>query len=53
MINIEKARTMIRRGQIEGGMVPKVRLIHALQHGVSRTHIIDGRRYHSLPFWRS
>ncbi|NLW59231.1 MAG: acetylglutamate kinase [Firmicutes bacterium] len=49
MINIEKARAMIRSGQIEGGMVPKVEAcIYALQHGVSRTHIIDGRRFHAL-----
>ncbi|HHW11765.1 MAG TPA: acetylglutamate kinase [Firmicutes bacterium] len=49
MINIEQARTMIHSGQIEGGMVPKVEAcIYALQHGVNRTHIIDGRRFHTL-----
>ena len=48
-INIEKARAMIGHGQIDGGMVPKVEAcIHALQQGVSRTHIIDGRRFHTL-----
>ncbi len=30
-------------------MIPKVEAcIHALQHGVKRTHIIDGRQLHSL-----
>ncbi len=48
-IDIEKARTMIGHGRIDGGMVPKVEAcIHALQHGVTRTHIIDGRRFHTL-----
>lgn len=48
-INIKTAQTMIRQGQIEGGMAPKVEAcVYALQQGVSRTHIIDGRRFHTL-----
>ncbi|NLY91163.1 MAG: acetylglutamate kinase [Firmicutes bacterium] len=48
-IDIEKAQQMIGQGQIDGGMVPKVEAcIYALQHGVNRTHIIDGRRFHTL-----
>ena len=32
-----------------GGMIPKVEAcIYALEHGVERTHIIDGRLMHSL-----
>ncbi len=48
-LKIEKALEMIADGRIGGGMIPKVHAcIHALRHGVSRAHIIDGRRPHSL-----
>lgn len=48
-LKINKAREMMENGRIEGGMIPKVEAcIHALCHGVGRTHIIDGRRPHSL-----
>ncbi len=40
---------MIASGVIDGGMVPKVEAcLKALDAGVSRTHIIDGRFNHSL-----
>jgi acetylglutamate kinase len=39
----------IERGIIAGGMIPKVECCtHALNHGVGRTHIIDGRILHSI-----
>jgi acetylglutamate kinase len=48
-LKVETANNMIASGQIDGGMIPKVEAcIHALQHGVKRTHIIDGRQLHSL-----
>mgnify|MGYP000911679685 CR=1 FL=1 len=48
-LKVESAQNMIASGQIDGGMIPKVEAcIHALQHGVKRTHIIDGRQLHSL-----
>lgn len=48
-LQIERARTMVATGQIQGGMIPKVEAcIRALEAGVTRTHIIDGRRLHSL-----
>ncbi|MDH7577486.1 MAG: acetylglutamate kinase [Bacillota bacterium] len=40
---------LIERGVIAGGMIPKVECcIQALQKGVGRTHIIDGRILHSI-----
>lgn len=38
-----------KEGIIAGGMIPKVdACIHALEHDVARTHIIDGRVPHAL-----
>ena len=40
---------MIAAGQIDGGMIPKVEAcIRAVEGGVARTHIIDGRLLHSI-----
>lgn len=40
---------LIRRGIIEGGMIPKVECcVKALQGGVQSTHILDGRVPHSI-----
>lgn len=48
-LEIERARRMIAEGRIAGGMIPKVEAcIKALESGVPRTHIIDGRSMHSL-----
>ncbi|HBE76317.1 MAG TPA: acetylglutamate kinase [Firmicutes bacterium] len=48
-LEIERAHHMIDQGKIEGGMIPKVEAcITALQSGVNRTHIIDGRLLHSM-----
>lgn len=48
-LKVDKARAMIAAGRIDGGMIPKVEAcIHALNQGVERTHIIDGRLMHSL-----
>jgi len=48
-LTIEKAREMIEKNQIKGGMIPKVRAcIEAIQNGVKRTHIIDGGTKHSI-----
>lgn len=48
-LKIDRAQGMIAEGQIDGGMIPKVEAcIYALRHGVERTHILDGRRMHSL-----
>ncbi|ADL13056.1 acetylglutamate kinase [Acetohalobium arabaticum] len=48
-LTIEEAEDMIETGQIAGGMIPKVNsCIDALDGGVRRTHILDGRISHSL-----
>lgn len=44
-----EAMDLISRGVIAGGMIPKVECcLEALNGGVSRTHIIDGRKPHSI-----
>ncbi len=48
-LTVDSARQMIAAGQIDGGMIPKVEAcIRAVESGVTRTHIIDGRLLHSI-----
>lgn len=48
-INSESARSMIKKGVISGGMIPKVSYgLKAIASGVNRVHIIDGKLPHSL-----
>ena len=43
-LTFEKAQELIIRGNIDGGMIPKVKsCITALSGGAHKTHIIDGR----------
>ncbi|MBN2372886.1 acetylglutamate kinase [bacterium] len=45
----EKARELFSSGPIKGGMMPKLSsCLHALENGVKKVHIIDGRISHSL-----
>lgn len=45
----EDARRMIAEGAIRGGMIPKVECcLAAVQGGVARAHVIDGRVEHAL-----
>lgn len=45
----EKANELIEDGTISGGMIPKVRgCLEAVDEGVKRVHIIDGRILHSI-----
>ena len=40
---------LIADGTIAGGMIPKVRCCtHAVNKGVERAHIVDGREPHAL-----
>jgi acetylglutamate kinase len=48
-LNVRRARGFLEKGVIKGGMIPKVRCcLDALQEGVIKTHIIDGRVEHTL-----
>ena len=48
-LSAEEAKGWIDNGTIAGGMIPKVSCcLDAVEHGVSRAHIIDGRVPHAL-----
>jgi len=48
-LSSEEARAWIADGTIAGGMIPKVNCcLDAVEHGVGRAHIIDGRVPHAL-----
>lgn len=48
-IRVSEARKLIEGGTIGGGMLPKLsNCIDAIESGVSRVHIMDGRIMHSL-----
>ena len=45
----EQTEDLIKKGEISGGMIPKVRCCTgALEGGVNKTHIIDGRVEHAV-----
>jgi len=45
----QSARARVADGTIKGGMIPKVECcIDAIEHGVTSTHIVDGRTPHAL-----
>ena len=48
-INATKANSMIKSGQITGGMIPKVKSsLASIESGVDKVHIIDGRIPHAI-----
>ncbi|MGH7731818.1 MAG: acetylglutamate kinase, partial [Candidatus Eiseniibacteriota bacterium] len=48
-LTIPEARKHIAEGTIRGGMIPKIECcISALESGVGRTHIVDGRILHAI-----
>ncbi|WP_051585778.1 acetylglutamate kinase [Caldanaerobius polysaccharolyticus] len=48
-LDIKTALSYIEKGIIDGGMIPKVLCcINAIEKGVKKTHIIDGRMPHSM-----
>lgn len=49
VLNLIEANKLIEAGIISGGMLPKVNnCIRAVNAGVGRVHILDGRRDHCL-----
>lgn len=48
-LRIQEARKLMEEGYIGGGMLPKLNnCIEAIENGVSRVHILDGRIQHCL-----
>ena len=48
-MNINEAKEIIDNGVVGGGMLPKLNnCISAMESGVSRVHILDGRLEHCL-----
>ena len=48
-LHVDEAQTLIDRGKIDGGMIPKVECcLDALSGGVKSTHILDGRVPHAI-----
>ncbi len=49
ILTLNEAKKLIKDGVIGGGMLPKLRnCIDAVKNGVSRVHILDGRKEHCL-----
>jgi len=48
-LSSEEAEALIEEGVIDGGMIPKVRCaLEAVQGGVKKAHILDGRVLHAV-----
>jgi acetylglutamate kinase len=48
-LSTDEARSWIDKGTIAGGMIPKVSCcLDAVEHGVAKAHIIDGRVPHAI-----
>lgn len=48
-IKVNEVEKLIKDGVISGGMIPKIQsAIHAINAGVKKVHMIDGRIQHSL-----
>ena len=48
-LTVSEANEMIEKGYIGGGMLPKLKnCTDAIEAGVNRVHILDGRKMHSL-----
>ncbi|HBA62983.1 MAG TPA: acetylglutamate kinase, partial [Lachnospiraceae bacterium] len=48
-LTVTEAKKLIQKGYVGGGMLPKLQnCIEAIENGVSRVHILDGRIPHCL-----
>lgn len=49
VLDVAEARGLVNRGEVSGGMLPKLEAaIQALDAGVTRVHLVDGRMPHAL-----
>ncbi len=49
VLSLDEAKQLIKDGTIGGGMIPKIKnCVEAVEQGVNRVHILDGRREHCL-----
>ena len=49
VLSVEDAKGLIADGTVGGGMIPKLtNCIDAVENGVNRVHILDGRLLHCL-----
>ncbi len=48
-LNISEARNLLRSGQIQKGMIPKVKsAVQSLEAGVQKVHFLNGKLVHSI-----
>jgi len=48
-IDAKELQALVDRGELSGGMIPKIAAcVHAVEHGVGSAHILDGRIPHVL-----
>ncbi len=48
-MTIEESKALIKKGVAKGGMIPKLKAcLKALEKGVSKAHIVDGRKEHAI-----
>jgi acetylglutamate kinase len=48
-LRLDEIERLVEQGVVSGGMLPKIRsCIEALEAGVRKVHMIDGRMFHSL-----
>ncbi len=48
-MTIDESKTLIEKGIAKGGMIPKLKAcLKALGQGVSKAHIVDGRKEHAI-----
>lgn len=48
-LNVNEAEDLIKRGKVGGSMIPKLQAcVKAIEGGVEKAHIIDGRAKHSI-----
>ena len=44
----DQLKDRIERGEVTGGMLPKLHMLKSLKSGVQKVHLVDGRVPHNL-----